>query len=81
MSSEPSVRTEFHTHHASPQRLFKELEQLLGPDARFTIDMRHNVYEIETNEQFNIDALYERCKPGRSKIKYLPTHDTQLAKQ
>ncbi|KAH7150953.1 hypothetical protein DER46DRAFT_400526 [Fusarium sp. MPI-SDFR-AT-0072] len=62
MSSELSVRTEFHTHHASPRRLVQELRDLLGPGAEFTVDMRHNIYEIETAEEFSLTTLYERCK-------------------
>ncbi|KAJ4223103.1 hypothetical protein NW760_010789 [Fusarium oxysporum] len=58
MSSELSVRTEFHTHHASPRRLVEELRDLLGPGAEFTVDtssqMRHNIYEIETAEEFSL---------------------------
>ena len=44
MSSDLPVRTEFHTHHASPRRLFKELEVLLGPSARFTVDVSWSEY-------------------------------------
>jgi hypothetical protein len=44
MASELSVRTEFHTHHASPRRLFKELEVLLGPTARFTVDVSYSKF-------------------------------------
>ncbi|CAF3451469.1 unnamed protein product, partial [Fusarium graminearum] len=54
MSSPLSIRTEFHTHHASPTRLLKELEDLLGSRAQFRVDMRHNIYEIDTAEEFNV---------------------------
>ncbi|SCO92073.1 uncharacterized protein FRV6_16201 [Fusarium oxysporum] len=49
-----SVRTEFHTHHAAPRRLLEELRDLLGPSAQFSVDMRHNIYEIETTEEFDV---------------------------
>ncbi|TVY74482.1 hypothetical protein Focb16_v004624 [Fusarium oxysporum f. sp. cubense] len=62
-----SVRTEFHTHHAAPRRLLEELRDLLGPSAQFSVDMRHNIYEIETTEEFDVDTLYQRCKQVKPK--------------
>jgi hypothetical protein len=44
MSSELSVRTEFHTHHASPRRLVQELRDLLGPGAQFNVDVRPQTF-------------------------------------
>ncbi|QPC73201.1 hypothetical protein HYE68_003953 [Fusarium pseudograminearum] len=81
MSSPLSIRTEFHTHHASPTRLFKELEDLLGSSAQFKVDMRHNIYEIDTAEEFNVGTLYERCKGGKSKRVGFMTENSQPMKK
>ncbi|CAF3526153.1 unnamed protein product [Fusarium graminearum] len=81
MSSPLSIRTEFHTHHASPTRLLKELEDLLGSRAQFRVDMRHNIYEIDTAEEFNVGTLYERCKGGKSKGVGFITEDSQPMKK
>ncbi|WXC63384.1 hypothetical protein SNK03_009206 [Fusarium graminearum] len=81
MSSPLSVRTEFHTHHASPKRLLRELEDLLGPEAKFSVDMRHNIYEIDTAEEFNIGTLYERCKQRKSKRVCFSEQNNQLVKE
>lgn len=46
--------SEFHTHHATPQRLVRELRFLLGDGAQFKVEMRHNVYNIESDQDLDL---------------------------
>ena len=53
-----SVSSEFHTHHATPQQLFRELKILLGDDAQFKVEMRHNIYNIETSQDLDLVRIF-----------------------
>ncbi|KAH8672211.1 hypothetical protein BGZ61DRAFT_459050 [Ilyonectria robusta] len=57
--------SEFHTHHATPQRLVRELRFLLGDGAQFKVEMRHNVYNIESDQDLDLEKLQQRCKQRR----------------
>ncbi|KAH7161680.1 hypothetical protein EDB81DRAFT_785310 [Dactylonectria macrodidyma] len=66
-----TIRSEFHTNHATPQQLVRELRVLLGDGAQFKVEMRHNVYNIESSQYLDLDKLHERCK-RRHKVPRLP---------
>ncbi|KAI8651034.1 hypothetical protein NCS57_01439100 [Fusarium keratoplasticum] len=67
------INSEFHTHHATPHQLFRELRSILGDDARFKVEMRHNIYNIETDQDLDLDALYNRCKRRRRRVPRIST--------
>ncbi|KAF8858399.1 hypothetical protein BDZ45DRAFT_674001 [Acephala macrosclerotiorum] len=55
------TRTELHTRYASPQRLSRELRELLG-DSEFEVEMRHNVYNIVSAKPLNLETLLNKCQ-------------------
>ncbi|KAG6365567.1 hypothetical protein INS49_007178 [Diaporthe citri] len=57
-----AVRRQLPTKHASPRRLSEELKALLGHDADFNVEVHHNVYMIESNQDFDLQTLYLNCR-------------------
>jgi len=60
--SDMVVKTELHTKCVTPRRLSRELKELVGQDAQFKVEMRHNVYNIECSKPFDLDVLLANCQ-------------------
>ncbi|KAF8862501.1 hypothetical protein BDZ45DRAFT_739145 [Acephala macrosclerotiorum] len=68
MTVERSLHSKF---VSSPQRLSTELKDLLGP-GQYKVEMRHNVYNIRSSKDFDLNELMTRCK-------YLPRNGSTAA--
>ncbi|KAI5460793.1 hypothetical protein BGZ63DRAFT_251198 [Mariannaea sp. PMI_226] len=47
--------------------LFEVLDEFFGHDQSFRIDMRHNVYNIKTQREFDLGKILEKCDDNTSK--------------
>jgi len=56
------VKGELHTKCVTARRLSKELRGLLGNGAQFKVEMRHNVYNIESTKPFDLEKLLMNCQ-------------------
>jgi len=59
--SDMVVKRELHTKCVTAGRLSQELKERLG-DAQFKVEMRHNVFNIESSKDFDIGILLKNCQ-------------------
>jgi len=73
------VKKEVHTKCATSRRLSKALKDLVGQEAHFKVEMRHNVYNIECSKPFDLDELLRNCKGLQQKKPGTPDFEQVLA--
>ncbi|KAH8781138.1 hypothetical protein F5883DRAFT_168414 [Diaporthe sp. PMI_573] len=62
-----AVRRQLPTKLASPRRLSEELKALLGQNADFKVEVQHNVYMIESDQEFDLQTLCLNCRHVNSR--------------